>query len=120
MPGVKIVIFSGPQNARALLVSAIRDPDPVIFYEAKALYRAFREEVPEEETLPIGESQIVRKGDDLTIIFAGDMMRPTLEAASRLAEKENIEAEVIDALQPFIFLLQTFKLACGSELIIPE
>jgi pyruvate dehydrogenase E1 component beta subunit len=46
MPGLKMVIPSGPRNARALLVSAIRDPDPVIFYEAKALYRAFREEVP--------------------------------------------------------------------------
>ena len=57
-PGLKMVIPSGPRNARALLVSAIRDPDPVIFYEAKALYRAFREEVPEEEeTMPIGKSQ---------------------------------------------------------------
>lgn len=54
-PGLKMVIPSGPRNARALLLSAIRDPDPVIFYEAKALYRAFREDVPEEEeTLPIG------------------------------------------------------------------
>ncbi len=55
IPGLKMVIPSGPRNARALLASAIRDPDPVVFYEPKALYRAFREEVPEaEETLPIG------------------------------------------------------------------
>ena len=61
IPGLKMVIPSGPRNARALLVSAIRDPDPVIFYEAKALYRAFREEVPEEEeTLPLGQSRIAR------------------------------------------------------------
>lgn len=98
-PGLKMVIPSGPRNARALLVSAIRDPDPVIFYEAKALYRAFREEVPEaEETLPIGQANIVRTGDDLTIIAYGAMLRPALEAAEELQEKDGIEAEVIDLL----------------------
>lgn len=99
MPGLKMVIPSGPRNARALLVSAIRDPDPVIFYEGKALYRAFREEVPEEEeTMPIGKSQLVREGKDLTMISYGAMMRPTLEAAAALQEKDGIEAEVIDLL----------------------
>ena len=98
-PGIKMVIPSGPRNARALLISAIRDPDPVIFYEAKSLYRAFREEVPEEEeTLPIGKSQLVREGNDLTMISYGAMMRPTLEAALELKEKEGIEADVIDLL----------------------
>jgi len=99
MPGVKMVIPSGPRNARALLVSAIRDPDPVIFYEAKSLYRAFREEVPEEEeVLPIGKSQRVREGNDVTLISYGAMMRPTLEAALDLQEKYAIEADVIDLL----------------------
>lgn len=99
MPGLKTVIPSGPRNARALLVSAIRDPDPVIFYEPKALYRAFREEVPEEEeTLPIGKAQVVRQGKDLTMIAYGAMMQPTLEAARELKEKEGVEAEVIDLL----------------------
>ena len=99
MPGLKMVIPSGPRNARALLISAIRDPDPVVFYEGKAIYRAFREEVPEEEeTLPIGQSQLVREGKDLTMISYGAMMRPTLEAASVLAEKDGVEAEVIDLL----------------------
>ena len=99
MPGLKMVIPSGPRNARALLVSAIRDPDPVIFYEAKALYRAFREEVPEEEeTLPIGQSQIVRKGKDVTLISYGAMMRPTLAAAQELEDQSGIQAEVIDLL----------------------
>jgi len=98
-PGLKMVIPSGPRNARALLVSAIRDPDPVIFYESKALYRAYREEVPDEvETIPIGKSTIVREGKDLTMISYGTMMRPTLEAASVLKEKEGVEAEVIDIL----------------------
>ncbi len=98
-PGLKMVIPSGPRNARALLVSAIRDPDPVIFYESKALYRAFREEVPEEEeTMPIGKSTVVREGQDLTMISYGAMMRPTLEAAAVLEEKEGVLAEVIDLL----------------------
>ncbi|UCH20085.1 MAG: alpha-ketoacid dehydrogenase subunit beta [Deltaproteobacteria bacterium] len=98
-PGIKMVIPSGPRNARALLISAIRDPDPVIFYESKALYRAFREEVPEEEeTFPIGTSQIVREGTDLTMISYGTMMRPALEAASILQEKDGVETEVIDLL----------------------
>jgi pyruvate dehydrogenase E1 component beta subunit len=98
-PGLKMVIPSGPRNARALLVSAMRDPDPVIFYESKALYRAFREEVPDEaETMPIGKSKIVRQGRDLTMISYGAMMRPTLEAAAVLKEKEGVEAEVIDLL----------------------
>ncbi len=99
IPGIKMVIPSGPRNARALMVSAIRDPDPVIFYESKALYRAFREEVPEEEeTMPIGRSQIVREGNDLTMISYGAMMRPTLEAASELKEKDGVEVEVVDLL----------------------
>ncbi len=98
-PGLKMVIPSGPRNARALLVSAIRDPDPVIFYEAKALYRAFREEVPDaEETMPIGQPQLVEEGRDLTLISYGAMMRPTLEAAAELKTKGGISAEVIDLL----------------------
>ena len=98
-PGLKMVIPSGPRNARALMASAIRDPDPVIFYEAKALYRAYREEVPEEEEiLPLGRAQVVRSGGDLTMIAYGAMLRPTLEAAGVLHEQEGVEAEVIDLL----------------------
>jgi len=98
-PGLKMVIPSGPRNARALLVSAIRDPDPVIFFEPKASYRAFREEVPEEEeTLPLGKPQRVREGKDLTLISYGASMRPTLEAAEALKEDDGVEAEVIDLL----------------------
>ncbi len=98
-PGLKMVIPSGPRNARALLASAIRDPDPVIFYEGKAIYRAFREEVPEApETLPIGKSQLVREGKDVTLISYGAAMRSTLEAAYELEEKNGIQSEVIDLL----------------------
>ena len=97
-PGLKMVIPSGPRTARALLVSAIRDPDPVIFFEAKSIYRAFREEVPEdEETMPIGKAQVVREGQDLTLISYGAMLRRTVEAAEKLAD-EGVECEVIDLL----------------------
>jgi pyruvate dehydrogenase E1 component beta subunit len=98
-PGLKMVIPSGPRNARALLVSAIRDPDPVIFYEPKFLYRAFREDVPEEEeTMPLGKPQKVREGKDLTLISYGAMMRATMEAADALKEDDGVETEVIDLL----------------------
>ena len=99
LAGLKMVIPSGPRNARALMVSAIRDPDPVIFYEPKAVYRAFREEVPEEEeTIPIGKAQLVLEGRDVTLIAYGAMLHPTLEAARELEEKHGIAAEVIDLL----------------------
>lgn len=98
-PGLKMVIPSGPRNARALLVSSIRDPDPVIFYESKALYRSFREEVPDaEETMPIGQPQVSRRGRDITLITYGAMLRPTQEAADILQEQDGIEAEIIDLL----------------------
>ncbi len=99
IPGLKCVIPSSPRNARALLVSAIRDPDPVVFMEPKALYRAFREEVPEEEeTLPLGKSRRVREGKDITLISYGAMLHRTLEAAEQLAKEDGIEADVIDLL----------------------
>lgn len=98
-PGLKMVIPSGPRNARALLLSAIRDPDPVIFYEAKALYRAFREDVPdEEEALPIGKARVAREGADITLIAYGAMLIPALEAAEQLRTEDGISAEVIDLL----------------------
>lgn len=99
IPGLKCVIPSGPRNARALLLSAMRDPDPVVFMEPKALYRAFREEVPEEEeTLPIGSSQRVREGGDITLISYGAMLRRTLQAAEQLSQESGVEADVIDLL----------------------
>jgi pyruvate dehydrogenase E1 component beta subunit len=98
-PGLKMVIPSTPRNARALMVSAIRDPDPVVFFEPKASYRAFKEEVPEdEETLTLGKAEIVQEGDDLTLLSYGAMMRPTLEAARKLEKDDGIGVEVIDLL----------------------
>lgn len=97
-PGIKTVIPSGPRNARALLVSAIRDPDPVIFLEPKRSYRSIKEEVPgDEETMPIGRAELAREGDDITLITFGAMLQPTLEAAESLAQQD-ISSDVIDLL----------------------
>jgi len=99
LPGLKVVIPSGPRNARALLVASIRDPDPVIFMEPKRSYRAFREEVPEEEeVLEIGKARIVHEGEDLTLVAWGAMMRPTLQAAEAVRERRGTTIEVIDLL----------------------
>ena len=99
IPGLKMVIPSGPRNARALLVSAIRDPDPVVFFEHKALYHAAKEDVPDEiETMPIGRAQVVREGGDLTLIAYGAMLRLVREAADTLAEEDGAQCEVVDLL----------------------
>jgi len=99
LPGLKVLIPSGPRNARALLLSAIRDPDPVVFMEPKRSYRAFKEEVPEaEETLPIGKAQLVQTGAELTLISWGAMMRTSLEAVRRIEQSRGASVEIIDLL----------------------
>ena len=95
-PGLKVVIPSSPYDAKGLLISSIRDNDPVIFLEHMKLYRSFREEVPEEEyTIPLGKAEVKREGTDLTIIAYGAMVHDSLKAAEEL-EKENYSVEVID------------------------
>ncbi|ASS90944.1 alpha-ketoacid dehydrogenase subunit beta [Aeribacillus pallidus] len=95
-PGLKVVIPSTPYDAKGLLISAIRDNDPVIFLEHMKLYRSFRDEVPEEEyTIPIGKADIKREGKDISIITYGAMVHESLKAAGEL-EKEGFSAEVID------------------------
>jgi len=99
IPGLKMVIPSGPRNARALLAAAIRDPDPVIFFEAKSLYHAAKEDVPDEsEVMPIGRAQVAREGDALTLIAYGAMLRVALEAADVLRDEDGVAVEVIDLL----------------------
>jgi pyruvate dehydrogenase E1 component beta subunit len=99
IPGLKMVIPSGPRNARALLAAAIRDPDPVIFFEAKSLYHAAKEEVPDEsEIMPIGRAQVAREGEAVTVIAYGAMVRVALEAADVLRDEDGVGVEVIDLL----------------------
>lgn len=99
-PGLKVVIPSSPRKARDLLIQSIRDPDPVIFLEPKALYRHGREEVPEGEEpgWEIGRSEVVRGGDDITLIAYGAMLPRTLGAADTLDEEDGVAAEVIDLM----------------------
>ncbi|APZ49006.1 alpha-ketoacid dehydrogenase subunit beta [Jeotgalibaca sp. PTS2502] len=95
-PGIKVVIPSNPYDAKGLLISAIRDNDPVIFLEHMKLYRSFREEVPEEGyTVPLGKAAITREGTDVSVITYGAMVREAVKAAENL-EKEGISVEVVD------------------------
>jgi pyruvate dehydrogenase E1 component beta subunit len=96
-PGLKVVTPSTPKDMKGLLISAIRDPDPVIFLEHIRLYRAFREGVPDGEyTVPLGKARVAQPGKDLTIVTWGAMVNVSLEAAKTLKEQDGIDAEVID------------------------
>jgi pyruvate dehydrogenase E1 component beta subunit len=95
IPGLKVVLPSTPYDAKGLLTSAIRDPDPVIFFEPKRLYRAYKKEVPEGEyTIPLGSAKLVREGENITLISWGASMKETREAAEEL--KDTYSCEVID------------------------
>lgn len=92
-PGLKIVMPASPYDAKGLLISAIRDPDPVIFFEPKRIYRAFREEVPEDEyTIPIGEARVVSEGEEMTVISWG---APVVQCMNAI-EKSGRSIELID------------------------
>lgn len=94
--GLKVVIPSNPYDAKGLLISAIRDPDPVIFMEPKRIYRAIRDEVPDKAyTVEIGKANIVREGTDVTLIAWGAMVRECVKAADVFASK-GIRCEIID------------------------
>ncbi|MEK6589880.1 MAG: alpha-ketoacid dehydrogenase subunit beta [Nitrospinota bacterium] len=96
IPGIKVVVPSTPKEAKGLLISSIRDPDPVVFLEPTKLYRAIREEVPQGEyTVPLGKARIVRTGTNVTLICWGAMVR-VAESAADEAEEEGISVEVID------------------------
>lgn len=98
-PGLKVVIPSGPRNARSLLHAAIQDPDPVVYYEPKALYRAFKENVPDQiESLPLGKAQVVQEGAAITLISYGASLRAVREAAEILEDEDSVRPEIIDLL----------------------
>ncbi len=96
-PGLKVVVPSTPSDAKGLLLSSIRDPDPVMFLEPKKLYRAFREDVPEGDvTVPLGQARVRREGKDVSLFAWGAMVNVALDAAERAAKEKNVEAEVVD------------------------
>ncbi len=96
VPGLKVVTPATAYDAKGLIKSAIRDNDPVVFFEHKALYRRIKEDLPEEEyTVPIGKARVFRPGTDLSIITYGAMVYVAQEAAEELA-KEGISVEIVD------------------------
>ena len=121
--GLKVVIPSTPYDTKGLLASAIRDPDPVIFLEPKLIYRAFREDVPDEPyTVPLGEAAVRREGTDVSVFTWGAMTRPTMAAAANLAE-EGIDCEVVDlrTLSPMdeAAIVESFK-KTGRACVVHE
>ncbi len=96
IPGIKVVVPSSPADAKGLLKSAVRDPDPVVFLEPKKIYRAVKEEVPDIEYLiPLGKAKVVKEGKDLTIICWGAMVKVAEEVALK-AQEEKVDVEIID------------------------
>jgi len=96
-PGLKVVVPSTPVDAKGLLLAAIDDPDPVLVLEPMKLYRAFRQEVPEEPyRIPLGQARIVREGTDVTVISWGAPVHLTEKVAARLASERGLSIEVID------------------------
>ncbi|WP_158058481.1 alpha-ketoacid dehydrogenase subunit beta [Halorussus halophilus] len=94
-PGLKVAMPSTPYDTKGMLISAIRDPDPVIFLEPKLIYRAFRGDVPEEDyEVPLGEAATRKEGTDISVFTWGAMTRPTMEAAEQL--EGEIDVEVVD------------------------
>jgi pyruvate dehydrogenase E1 component beta subunit len=102
-PGLKVVVPGSPYDAKGLLLAAVEDPDPVIFLEPIRIYRALREDVPDEAyTVPLGTAHVERPGEDVTLIAYGAMLRETRAAADAL-DDEGVSAEVVDvrSLSPF-------------------
>jgi pyruvate dehydrogenase E1 component beta subunit len=105
VPGLRVVMPSSPARAYGLLLAAIRDPDPVIWFEPKRIYRQYKEEVVDDgEALPLDVCFVLRDGDDVTLVTWGAQVKETLEAAEVLA-RDGISAEVIDVatLKPLDF-----------------
>ena len=122
-PGLKVVIPSTPYDAKGLLISAMRDNDPVVFLEHMKLYRSFRQEVPEEEyTIPLGKADVKREGSDLTIVTYGAMVHESLKAAEEL-EKEGHSVEVIDLRTIMPFDIETIVASVektGRAMVVQE
>jgi pyruvate dehydrogenase E1 component beta subunit len=100
-PGLKVLCPSTPYDAKGLLLSAIRDPDPVIFFEPKRVYRSFREEVPDEDyTIPIGQAKVVTEGTDLTVVTWGASVFQCLETMDSLPDDVSVELIDLRTISP--------------------
>ncbi len=119
-PGIKVVMPSSPYDAKGLLISAIRDPDPVIFFEPKRIYRAFREEVPEDEyTVPIGKARVVREGGEMTMVSWGATVVQCMNAIE--ASGRDIELIDLRTINPFdMDTVATSVCKTGRAVIVHE
>lgn len=100
-PGLKVVCPSTPSDAKGLLLSAIRDPDPVVFFEPKRVYRSYREQVPEGDyTIPIGQAKVVQEGSDITVITWGANVFQCLEALDKLPDDVSVELIDLRTISP--------------------
>jgi 2-oxoisovalerate dehydrogenase E1 component beta subunit len=96
-PGLKVVAPTFPADAKAMIKSAIRDPNPVLFFEHKRTYRSIKEDVPDDDfEVPLGEARVHREGTDLTVVSYGLMLYTTLQVAQKLSEEHGVEAEVVE------------------------
>lgn len=100
--GLKMVIPSNPYDAKGLLAAAIRNPDPVIFYEPMRIYRAIKQDIPEEDyVVPIGKANVVKEGDSITLISWGSMLKTSMEAVEKLNNKYSVEIIDLRTISPF-------------------
>jgi len=95
-PGLKVVAPTFPADAKAMLKSAIRDPNPVLFLEHKRTYRLIKEEVPEDYEVPLGKARVHREGANITVIAYGLMLYTALEVAEKLSAEHGVETEVVE------------------------
>jgi pyruvate/2-oxoglutarate/acetoin dehydrogenase E1 component len=134
VPGLKVVCPTTPRDARDMLLAAIRDPDPVIFMEPKRIYRAGRQEVPDEPPFPLDDgngrwneilskARVAREGDDFAIITYGATTPPSVEAAERLAQEDGLQTRVVDLRSLFPLDIETIESAardCRRVLVVHE
>ena len=133
-PGLKVVCPSTPADARNMIIAAIEDPDPVIFMEPKRIYRAGRQDIPEEPPFAIGngnghlneylsKARVARQGTDLAIFTYGATVPLSLDAAERLSKEKNVEARVVDlrSLYPLdVEAITSAASECGRALVVHE
>ena len=97
IPGLKVVCPATPEDAKGLIVTAIEDPNPVLYFEHKHLYRRIKADVPDERyTTPFGEARLHREGDDVTVVTWGAMVYTASEAADKVAEEDGVSTEILD------------------------
>ncbi|HYL70629.1 MAG TPA: alpha-ketoacid dehydrogenase subunit beta [Candidatus Dormibacteraeota bacterium] len=123
VPGLRVVVPSTPYDAKGMIVSALRDPDPVLYFEHKRAYRAIKGDVPEGEyTVPLDSANVVRSGDDIAVLTYGMMVHTALDAAERIAG-DGFECEVVDlrALRPLDRdAIVSSARKCGKVLVLQE